>query len=56
MWDRIKIPKAITMFSGTADTKACRLRLNALTAVTESKMAAAKPEVITVPVACKIEM
>ena len=56
MLDIIKIPKAIAMFSGTADTKACRLRRNALTAVTESKMAAAKPEVISVPVVCKIEM
>ena len=40
------------MFSGTADKKTCKLRLNALTAVTESKMAAAKPDVITIVVAC----
>jgi len=53
MFDRIKFLKAIAMFSGTLDTRACALRLSAFRAVTESKMTAARPEVITV--ACKIK-
>ena len=55
MFDRIKFLKAIAMFSGTLDTRACALRLSAFRAVTESKMTAARPELITVSVVCKMK-